>query len=273
MPHSNQVVFALTSPGRDRYSAMTRVAAASLRHSNPTLRIVVACDAQSDRQLRDADDPLRGEVDGWRVVATPAGEAAWRNRSVKTRLRCELDDAFLFLDSDVFVRDDLAELFAIRNDFAAARNHSRPAHGEQIWQGDRETLAALGWAVRGDVYVNGGVAFWNATEGSRRLAEDWHRRWQQSCDATGGHRDQPALNAAIASTAPSITLLRDRFNAQVSANPTAAHGAAIWHFYASDASASGFEFDAIVDEVQRSGRVDRGRIAALAASLSPWRER
>ena len=68
------MVFAITSDGNDFYTALTRVAVASLRISNPSLSITVACDCQTDRAIKQTDDPIINEIDEWLVVETPAGD-------------------------------------------------------------------------------------------------------------------------------------------------------------------------------------------------------
>ncbi len=82
-----KAVFAITSQGKDFFTAMTRVAVASLRLSNPTMRLIVACDAESDLAIKRCSDPLIVEVDEWLVIDTPTGNAGFRNRFVKTSLR------------------------------------------------------------------------------------------------------------------------------------------------------------------------------------------
>ena len=63
----SKVIFAITSQGNDFYSATTRVAVASLRISNPSLLLVVACDRDTDLALKQERDPLIKEVDEWQI--------------------------------------------------------------------------------------------------------------------------------------------------------------------------------------------------------------
>ena len=66
-----RVVYAVTSSGRDFFSAMTRVSMASLRLSNPFVAISAVCDAASLVALRRSRDPLLNEVDELLVCETP----------------------------------------------------------------------------------------------------------------------------------------------------------------------------------------------------------
>src|SRR5262245_46365169 len=97
----SQVVFAITSLGRDRWSAMARLAVACLRATNPNISIVIVCDSDTDRAIRQTADPIKGAADHWIVAVTPAGDPNFRNRYVKTSVRSLLEGPFILLDSDV----------------------------------------------------------------------------------------------------------------------------------------------------------------------------
>lgn len=267
-----KAVFAITSQGNDFYTAMTRVAVASLRLSNPTMRLVVACDAESDLAMRRSRDPLIEEVDEWLVVDTPPGNAGFRNRFVKTSLRATVSGPFLFLDSDIFVRGDLSEIFQLDTDIAGARNHSREAFDEQVWDQDRATLDAMGWEIGNEVYINGGVLFYNDTDGARRFGAEWHQRWLKSFQERGNYRDQPALNSSLYAVSPRLSVLENRFNAQVKTNTATALGACIWHFYSDSGVPSFFDFDFIVSELISSGYLNLKQVQKLAKKGEPWRD-
>lgn len=267
-----KAVFAITSQGNDFYTAMTRVAVASLRLSNPTMRLVVACDAESDLAMRRSRDPLIEEVDEWLVVETPPGNAGFRNRFVKTSLRATVSGPFLFLDSDIFVRGDLSEIFQLDTDIAGARNHSREAFAEQVWEQDRATLDAMGWEIGNEVYINGGVLFYNDTDGARRFGAEWHRRWIQSSRERGNYRDQPALNSSLHAVGPRLWVLDNKFNAQVKTNADTAIKACVWHFYSDSSVPSFFQFDFIVSELAVSGYLDMAQVKKLARKREPWRD-
>ena len=269
--NNSRAIFAVTSQGKDFYSAMTRIAIASLRLSNPGLTLVVACDRDTDCAVRKVRDPLIDEVDEWLVAATPPGDAGFRNRFVKTSLRLSLDGPFLFLDSDIFVRGDLSEIFTIDTDIAGARNHSRMAYSEQMWVQDAATLKAMGWKTDKEVYINGGVLFCNDTPGTRRFAAEWRRRWIKCFDNHANHRDQPALNSALYSTQPRLTVLPDRYNAQFKVTTAVVPDAVLWHYYSSAGDVPHTRFELLVNDLVRGGSLDMGRIAAMLESGHPWR--
>ena len=267
----SKVIFAITSQGNDFYSATTRVAVASLRISNPSLLLVVACDRDTDLALKQARDPLIKEVDEWLIVDTPNGNAYFRNRYVKTSLRSFVDGPFLFLDSDILVRGDLKEIFALDTDIAGARNHSRIAFSEQVWAKDSAALDAMGWTIGKEVYVNGGVIFWNDTQGARQFGAEWHRRWLKSFVERGYYRDQPALNSALHDTQPQITVLPDCYNAQIKMNPSMAKDAIIWHYYSAITGRAITAFEVIVAKLLRGNKLDNSVIKKIIAHRHPWR--
>jgi len=266
-----KAVFALTAQGNDFFSAMTRVAVASLRVSNPEIRVIIACDRASDDAMHRSNDQLIGEVDEWLPVDTPSGPPGFRNRYVKTKLRLLIDGPFLFLDSDIFVRGDLNEIFTFDCDIAGARNHSREAFAEQIWDQDRETLDAMGWEIGKQVYINGGVMFFNDTEGACIFAEGWHQRWLQSYNKRNNYRDQPALNSALYARQPKLKIMSNQFNAQVKTNTYAANDAIIWHFYTNSHMPGFFQFDLLVNRAYETNKIDYESIRSYQAKSTPWK--
>ena len=267
----HKVVFAITSQGNDFYSAMTRVAVASLRVSNPDLRVVIACDRESDEAMRQASDPLIGESDDWMVVETPVGDAGFRNRYVKTSLRSLIDGPFLFLDSDIFVRGDLSEIFSLDCDIAGAPNHSHKAFTEQIWDQDRAVLDLMGWEVGNEVYINGGVLFYNDTEGARRFAVEWHKRWLESSYGRDCYRDQPALNSSLYFIKPKLVVLQDYYNAQIRISPAVAYDAKIWHYYSFVNNNPHTRFELQVKKLLCGASLGKDDVVDLVKSLHPWR--
>jgi predicted O-methyltransferase YrrM len=269
---AGRVIFVITSEGNDRYSAMTRIALASLRLSNPSLRIMVACDQVSDQAMRHKQDSLLGESDEWLAVDTPDGPADFRNRYVKTKLRSLVKGPYLFLDNDILVRGELHGIFSIGCDVAGALNHSREIFPEQIWEGDQRVLEAMGWSFGHELYINGGVLFFNDTALAHALAEEWHRRWRNSVERTGRHCDQPALNIALLACGPRLAVLEDRLNAQICPSPEVAVDAVLWHFYSSAINAPTTLHEEMVRDLLGGKRLEMNEIRRLIERRHPWNE-
>ena len=110
---SIHVVYCLTSSGGDLYEAMTRVSLATLRLTNPSARVTIACDQQTHQALQVSSSQLFHEADALCDFSAPDGPPTYRNRYVKTQLGRLIDGPFLFLDSDTVVRKPLAPLLVL----------------------------------------------------------------------------------------------------------------------------------------------------------------
>lgn len=263
-----QVVFAVTSEGKDRWSAMASLAIACLRATNPGLFVVVACDAESDRLLRRAADPLVGEVDRWVATETPPGDPKFRNRFVKTSVRAIVDGPLLLVDSDVVVRRDLTPIFSLTADVACAPNHSRNIYREQLNDRDAAIIETMGWNISQEVYFNAGVVYFNDTPNARRVSNDWYRLWLSSYAECCDYRDQPAFNAALNDVCPNVTILQDKYNAQFKKTPSSFYEAHLWHYYAGyNELMTKFEI-AIQQIVDGRPKIN---IVELVTSVHPWR--
>ncbi len=267
-----RVVYTVTTAGNDCYSAMTQISLCSLRITNPSVEIIVACDRESFVRMREDSDHLLNLADSVLPIDTPNGKPTFRNRHVKTRVRECVEGDFLHLDSDVLVRSQLDAIFETPSDVALALNHSTESADEQICPDDLVILAKMNWRIEGP-YFNGGVIFWRDTDSARELSRAWHQNWSATSDSFGTFRDQPALNRSIFLSDAAVTRLQDKYNAQIMANPRSAANAVIWHYYLSmsdDVPLSDFEYAVAQQIASLSGPEDVAR--ALLQSKSPWRQ-
>lgn len=266
---AHQVIYVVTSTGCDQYSAMTRLSIASLRLTNPDIRVVVAVDAETDRAVRAAGDRLPGEVDEWRVFETPPGPAMFRNRFIKTNLRNLVDGPFLFLDSDTVVRGDLGPVFDCDADVAGAANNSSDEVAEQIGA-ELQYLSLCGWDHAFICYVNGGVLFCNETAGARHFSNAWHQAWLKGFRDHAVLRDQPSLNHALWDSGANTQRLLHFYNAQIYCNPLTAPSAVIWHLHA---TADGYKDTAWeLSPVERTQRDWNRDFQATLVRPHPWRK-
>jgi hypothetical protein len=178
------------------------------------------------------------------------------------------------LDSDTFVRDDISEIFSVDADIACAPNHSKDYIGQQIWFGDTAILSLMGWSHRRDVYVNGGVIFYNSTLGATLFADNWHQKWLKWYAAAKSyrHRDQAALNAAIFDTAPRLEILPHRFNAQFKFTPSTVSNAVLLHFYAAwTGDETVTEVERLVGKLLKGAVLRQSHIETILRHKHPWR--
>lgn len=265
-----KIVYAVTSSGKDVYSVMTRISVASVRLFCPGARVVVACDPDSARAMKQARDLLLEEVDEVMVVPTPEGNSAFRNRHIKTRLRTLVKGEFLFLDSDTIVRGDLSALIGIKGDIAAAPNHSADSLGAQIWDEDRVHLDTMGWTIAG-TYFNGGFIFYRDTAAARALGPEWHDRWAAGFRKTGRVNDQPALNASIAALDIRVEKLPHRYNAQFTMNRSTASEALVWHYYSTDSSLRYAAIGALIKGVLDNEAIPSKELVNVMRGREPWK--
>jgi hypothetical protein len=231
----------------------------------------MVCDPESVVALQRKRDPLLGDVDEWLTFETAPGDAAFRNRFLKTNLRNLIDGRYLFLDSDTLIRGDLSEIFSLTSDIACAANHSKRQLERQVSEDDKAVLKAMQWQTRDDVYVNGGLMLCNDTPDARRFAADWHRRWRACYERTERYRDQPALNAAIFATGPNLVTLPPRFNAQIKIAPETAAEAVVWHFYTSLNARPITTFELLLERVLKGSDFAPAEIESMIRRVHPWR--
>ncbi len=232
------VVYVLTTDGRDAFSDMAIVSILSVRLSNPTARIHILSDAESAAALTSSRHRLLEACDVFTGVETPAGPPEFRNRWIKTQADQFVDGDFLMLDADTLVARDVAAAWSDITDIGAVANHNAPDTANQIWSEDLEFTRLMGWGTKFPWYANGGVLFFRRTPGVRDFFQRWHKLWKCGADA-GRLRDQPALNAALRESPVHVqqlpTVMNCQMNTGFSRTPVST---AIWHFYGSQGGSS-----------------------------------
>lgn len=267
----HHVVYVLTSSGCDIYSAMTRLSVASLLLSNHNIKVTLVCDSETDAAIDRAADRVRGEFADWMVIDTPVGPPVYRNRYIKTNLRKIIEGPFLFLDSDTLIRKPLRDVFEKKTDLAVAANHSSCNADDQVGERNMQVLQRMGWKTTSNAYFNGGVIFYNDTDKCRTFSADWHEKWKE-CIAKGcGYLDQPALNAAIADTHLSVTVLDDTYNKQVMKSCLFdIPDASIWHYYYSGYGISFFVFEKLLSALKQNAEIQTETLSKLIKSAHPF---
>lgn len=241
------VAYVITSTGRDIYADMGVLSALSVRISNPGRPILLVCDQQTSAALNRLRHPLPGLCDQVKAVSVPEGHPTFRNRILKTTLCRHVEGACLYLDADTLVRGSLLELPEMVEDIGAVLNENAKTPEKTVFPGDREFLGKMGWSHDPARYVNGGVQFFHATEGTRRFYEAWNRLYLEGLETHLRQRpgaekdnsplnlfwqDQPSLNAAIIQSGVRLTVLPDSLNFQLQAGMKGAPEALVWHFWA-----------------------------------------
>lgn len=236
-----RVAYCLACDGVGTYEAMARVSLATIRVSNPNTIIEVVCDRHTFAKLRSDNSKLFSEADFIHCIETPNGTPTFRSRYIKTQVGLLIKGSFLFLDTDVIVRDSLDPLLEISADISAAPNHSRDNLAGQIWIEDAASLDSMGWPTK-DVYFNTGVILFSGTKASVAFSKAWHSNWLLNFRKTKRAKDQPSFNYTLIELGTPIHKLDHRWNAQVQGAPIVAMNAAIWHLYMQWNDETLFEF-------------------------------
>jgi hypothetical protein len=265
------VCYVLTSNGADVFADVNFVSALSLRHSNPAVRIVIVCDAETKAGLESSKHALLGQVDEVKSVPTPPASASFRNRFLKTSLRSHLTGPFLYLDADTLIREDIGAVFETDASFAGIPNHNGSGSPDEIQENERNVFHQLGWALPRKHYVNGGALFLSDRPDAYAFGDLWHRSWQECSAKTGRHFDQPSLNRALSESGVNFKWLPGRYNAQVHARPSTAWGAAIWHIYLAGYEASPKTVLHDFLDKTREGSLDSEYVARLCRRVHPWK--
>jgi hypothetical protein len=226
-------VYVLTSRSDDDYAEMVLVSVLSLKMTNSEAKSLILCDDKTEKSLRERRHQLLRFVDTIRVAHTPEGSPTFQNRWIKTQLGLMIDEPFVYIDGDTFVRGRL-DFSSVSTPFAAVANHNAARLLDQIWGEDREHLIHMGWPLDFSCYFNGGLFHVRPNSASREFFSTWHRLWLEGGRKTQRLRDQPSLNTALVCSKCPTTELPFQYNQQLlKCEAAAAHGL-IWHFYSSE---------------------------------------
>ena len=210
---------------------MALVSMLSVQITNPGRRIVVLCDSESARAIRDKGHPLLKVCNELISVETPGGEPVFRNRWIKTQLCRFIKGDVLFLDGDTLVRRCLDDLPSLVSELGGVANHNGKDIAEQVWDADRIIFEDMAWPSNHVCYINGGVWFYRDCEQVHRFFDQWHSYWIDGIEANGRMRDQPSLNSAIVKSGLCLSVLSNSYNAQLLFYKGSVADAFIWHFY------------------------------------------
>jgi len=224
--------YVITSDGQDIFADMALVSMLSVRATNTQASVSLVCDAQSAAALKRCQHRILNVCGNFVSVDTPAGDATFRNRWIKTQLCRYVPGPALYVDADMLVRGSLASLPALAPELGVVANHNQADFAEQIWKEDADFLGRMGWPRSFPFYANGGLQFYQPCIGTERFYERWHSLWLQGVEATGRLRDQPSLNTAISESCVSVTRLPEKFNLQLRATKCGVSTALVWHFWA-----------------------------------------
>jgi len=231
-----KVAYVLTSDGRDNYAKMTIASMLSVRHTNPSLDIVLLMDALTEESLTTEKSFFYDFCNKVLSIKTPNGNSIFRNRWIKTQLVNYINSSTLFLDSDTIVLSCLNNIGADVTDIGFVPNHNMRCQKKQLWASDIEDMDHMNWPRTLKFYPNGGVFFYHATPAVTKFFEKWHLNWLECYSRFKKGRDQPALYESLRTSDIKLTELQKNYNLQVVLGTEPVHEGKIIHIYANPTS-------------------------------------
>lgn len=206
-----QLLYILVSSGADVYTEQALVSATSARWRNPSARMVLLSDA--DTQVPDALARLFDRV--IRVPFPADVPAMKRSRLLKTGMRSYVEGDFLFIDADTVVARPLEEIDAITAPLAACRDLHSPFQEHPHYRATVNMCRRLGFDASAEAeYFNSGVLLVKDSPENHAFFQAWQQNYLAGY-AAGIRPDQPSLAQTNAALGHPVALLEDYWNCEV----------------------------------------------------------
>jgi hypothetical protein len=231
-----KVTYVLTSNGMDNYAKMTIASMLSIRHTNPSLDIILLMDVLTKESLTSEISFFYDVCNEVHSIVTPDGNSIFRNRWIKTQLVNYVNSSTLYLDSDTLVRSCVNNIGSDVTDIGFVPNHNMRCQKKQLWVSDIEDMDHMNWHRTLNFYPNGGVFFFHTTPAVTKFFENWHLNWLACYSRLKKGRDQPALYESLRTSDIELTELQKNYNLQVVLGTEPIHEGKIIHIYANPTS-------------------------------------
>lgn len=184
-----KIVYAVTSDETDLYLEQTLVSVYSLRLYNPEARVVLIVDNKTNDTLIGKRAKILEYISDKVVVNIPAKYTKKeRSRYLKTTIRQHIEGAYLFIDSDTIITDNLSDIDNLLDkgiDIAAVKDSHCGFKDMLNYKLILSRAHTIGWDkhLRKDViHFNSGVMFINDSNLANKFYEKWHNNWLYECD-------------------------------------------------------------------------------------------
>lgn len=188
-----KIVYVLVSDCSDYYYEQTLISATSARIQNPSAKIILVVDDQTENTLIGNRRSLLDVVDEKIVVNLSAGlNNKRRSRFLKMSLREAIQGDFLYIDSDTVVCDSLVDVDSFDFEIGAVLDRHTHVDCRRDYILLDRTRKLGGHIEDGDDYYNGGVLFVKDTPETHAFFEDWKKLYERGL-SVGIDYDQPPL--------------------------------------------------------------------------------
>lgn len=179
-----KIVYAVTSDETDFYLEQTLVSVYSLRLYNPETRVVLIVDDKTNDTLIGKRAKILEYISDKVVVNIPAKYTKKeRSRYLKTTIRQHIEGAYLFIDSDTIITDNLSDIDNLLDkgiDIAAVKDSHCDFKDMQNYKLILSRAHIIGWDTilkKDTIHFNSGVMFVCDNNFTHKFYDEWHNNW------------------------------------------------------------------------------------------------
>ncbi len=228
-----KIVYVVTSSDKDIYLEQCWASAHSVKIYNPTCKIVVVTDRDTESNILNSERKnILSVVDEIKGVDIPDEyNQMEKSRWLKTSLRELVDGDMIYVDGDTIITGDLSDI----DNFDFSVGGVLDSNVERKDHHLREMLENwVRWLYGIDLkpttnYINGGVLYMKDDENAHNFMSTWHKEWKY-CRSKGSSTDQQSL-IKITNETDILKIMPGEYNAQVVFSVRYLNKAKIVHYY------------------------------------------
>lgn len=179
-----KIVYAVTSDETDLYLEQTLVSVYSLRLYNPEARVVLIVDDKTNGTLTGKRTKILEYISEKVIVNIPAKYTKKeRSRYLKTTIRQYIEGAYLFIDSDTIITDDLSDIDNLLDkgiEIAAVKDSHCDFKDMLNYKLILSRAHTIGWDAilkKDTIHFNSGVLFVCDNNFTHHFYDEWHKNW------------------------------------------------------------------------------------------------
>ena len=230
-----KIVYAVTSDETDYYLEQTLVSVYSLRLYNPEARVVLIVDEKTNDTLTGKRTKILEYISEKVVVNIPAKYTKKeRSRYLKTTIRQHIEGAYLFIDSDTIITDNLSDIDSFNGNIGAVKDRHVLICENPYEFYIRKDAKKIGWEISvQEYYFNSGIFYVKDNMYTKQFYAIWHETWKRGL-TNGVCVDQPSIAKTNQTCNYLIKELNGIWNCQISGfGLQYLYNAKIIHYYSS----------------------------------------
>lgn len=190
-----KIVYVLVSSEKDMYLEQTLVSILSLKKYNPTAYVTLIVDDLTNESFIGKRNQLLGQINEKVVVSLDRNlSAKIRSRLLKTSIRNNMNDDFLYVDSDTIIFSDLSEIDNFDFEMAAVVDcHCDIKKNPYITWVEEDAKKVGNIKLLENKYFNSGVIYVKDNQNTRDFYNHWLNFYLQT-HLLVNSMDQPSFN-------------------------------------------------------------------------------